>query len=125
MFAELMNLAMFTISSTLVLEFVLSKKRFDITAIVYDKRGRVLSIGKNSYVKTHPHMAFHAAHVGLPEKQFLHAEVHAIVKCRDLKKAHKIVVLRYDSEGNPKNAKPCPVCESAIRASGIKIVEHT
>lgn len=103
----------------------MTKKRFDITAIIYDKRGRVLSIGKNSYVKTHPHMAFHAASVGLPQKQFLHAEVHAIVRCKQLDKAHRIVVMRYDSEGQPKNAKPCPVCSSAIRASGITIVEHT
>ncbi len=103
----------------------MTKKRFDITAVIYDKRGRVLSIGKNSYVKTHPHQAFHAACVGLPDKQFLHAEVHAIVRCRKLEKAHRIVVMRYDSDGKAKNAKPCPVCESAIRAAGIKVVEHT
>lgn len=103
----------------------MSKKRFDITAIIYDKRGRVLSIGKNSYVKTHPHQAFHANAVGLPEKQFLHAEIHAIVRCKQLNKAHRIVVMRYDSDGNTKNATPCPVCESAIKAAGIKLVEHT
>lgn len=101
------------------------KKRFDLTAIIYDKRGKVLSIGKNSYCKTHPLQKKHTNDVGLSEKIYLHAEVHAIVKCRDLTKAHKIMITRYDSDGNPKNAKPCPVCVSAIEAAGIKVVYHT
>lgn len=103
----------------------MSKNRFDLTAIIYDKRGKVLSIGKNSYLKTHPLQYKHACMVGLPDKQFLHAEIHAIARCRQLDKAHKIVVMRFDKQGNPCNAQPCPVCRSAIHASGIKIVEHT
>lgn len=103
----------------------MSKARFEITAFIYDKRGRVLSIGKNSYVKTHPKMKKHGAKVGLPDKQFLHAEVHAIIKCKNLDKAHKIMVFRFDSKGNPKMAKPCPVCQSAIEESGITLVEWT
>jgi tRNA(Arg) A34 adenosine deaminase TadA len=103
----------------------MSKARFDITAIIYDKRGRVLSIGKNSYIKTHPLQSKHCKRAGLPEKQFLHAEVHAIALCKRLHKAHRIVVYRFDLNGQPKTAKPCPVCESAIREAGIKIVEHT
>lgn len=103
----------------------MSKQRFDMTAIIYDKRGRALSVGKNSYVKTHPLQAKHACMVGLPDKQFLHAEIHAISRCKQLHRAHRIVVMRFDSVGKPKNAKPCPVCESAIKAAGIKIVEHT
>jgi tRNA(Arg) A34 adenosine deaminase TadA len=103
----------------------MTKSRFDLTAIIYDKRGKVLSIGKNSYVKTHPHQAWHAEKVGLPHKQFLHAEIHAIVKCRNLEKAHKIVVMRFGKDGAAKSAKPYPVCLSAIEAAGIKIIEHT
>jgi deoxycytidylate deaminase len=103
----------------------MSKSRFDITAIIYDKRGKVLSIGKNSYVKTHPYQAKCAERVGLPYKQFLHAEIHAIVKCKQIDKAHRITVIRFDKQGNEMNAKPCPVCQSAIQATGIKIIEHT
>jgi len=103
----------------------MSKARFNITAIIYDKRGRVLSIGKNSYVKTHPLQYHHACKVGSPEKQFLHAEIHAIVKCKQMHKAHKISVMRVDAKGRPANAKPCKVCQSAIKAAGIKVVEHT
>lgn len=105
--------------------YKMTKKRFDITAIIYDRKGRVLSIGKNSYTKTHPYQAACAKKTGLPEKIFLHAEIHAIIKCQHLKRAHKIVVFRYDENGNPKNAQPCPVCAEAIRLSGIKNIEHT
>ena len=103
----------------------MSKARFEITAIIYDKRGRVLSIGKNSYVKTHPLQHLHSHKVGLPHKQFLHAEIHAITKCKNLDKAHKIVVMRFDKRGKPRLAKPCPVCQSAIHSAGIPVVEHT
>lgn len=63
--------------------------------------------------------------MGLPEKQFLHAEIHAISLCKKLNKAHKIVVMRFDKSGEAKLAKPCPVCQSAISAAGIKHIEHT
>ena len=97
----------------------------NITAIIYDKRGRVLSIGKNSYIKTHPLQAKYAHKVGLPEKKFLHAEIAAIVRCRDIDRAHRIEVLRIGRDGSLLLAKPCPVCQSAITAAGIKHIEHT
>jgi len=99
--------------------------RHVLSAVIYDKRGRVISVGQNSYVKTHPLQAKHANQVGLPDKQFLHAEIHAIVRCKDLTKAHRIFVSRWDSKGNPALAKPCPVCMSAIEAAGIEVIEHT
>ena len=99
------------------------KQQQDMTAIIYDRKGKVLSVGRNSYVKTHTLQAKHAEKVGLPDKQFLHAEVHAITKCRDLSKAHRIAVYRYGKSGQPLLAKPCPVCQSAIESVGIEIVE--
>ena len=102
-----------------------SKQRQYITAVIFDKRGRVLSVGQNSYIKTHPQMAYHGNRVGLPEKQYLHAEVHAITRCKDLSKAHRILVTRYDRAGNPAMAKPCRVCMSAIQAAGIPVIEWT
>lgn len=99
--------------------------RHVLSAVIYDKRGRVISVGQNSYVKTHPLQAKHAAEVGMPDKQYLHAEIHAIVRCKDLSKAHKIFVSRWDKKGKPALAKPCPVCMSAIEAAGIEVVEHT
>lgn len=97
----------------------------NITAIIFDKKGRVLSIGKNSYIKTHPTQARYARAVGLPEKQFLHAEIAAIIKCKSLDKAHRILVTRINKKGKPALAKPCPVCEVAIREAGIKEVDWT
>ena len=96
-----------------------------LTAVVYDRKGKVLSVGQNSYTKTHPRQAAIAAKVGLPEKKFVHAEFVAITKCRDLKKAHKIMITRYNRAGEPVNAKPCPICMELIRLSGIKEIEHT
>lgn len=100
-------------------------KRYQITAIIYDKRGRVLSVGQNSYVKTHPLQAHHARIAGEPHRYYLHAEVHAIARCQDLTKAHRIKIFRFLENGTPGNAKPCKVCESAITSAGIKVVEHT
>jgi len=96
-----------------------------LTAIIYDRRGKVLSIGQNSYIKNHPLQARHAKKVGKEEAIFLHAEVHAIVRCRDLSKAAKIFVSRWDKDGKAMLAKPCPVCMSAIKAAGIGKIEYT
>lgn len=101
------------------------KKKFDITAIIYDKRGSVLSIGKNSYVKTHTLQAKYANQVGEPHKVFLHAEIHAIVKCFNLDKAHKISIFRYSDAGQAVLAKPCKICLAAISKTNIRVIQHT
>ena len=103
----------------------MTTKKYDITAIIYDKRGNIMSIGKNSYVKTHPLQARYATQVGEPQKVFLHAEIDAIIKCKNLKRAHKIVVFRYFEDGTPAVAKPCKVCRQAIRKTPIQYIEHT
>lgn len=103
----------------------MTKKRFSVTAVIYDKRGMVLSVGSNSYVKTHPLQAYHARRAGEPEKVFLHAEIHAITRCDNLDKAHRIVVFRYMEDGSPADARPCKICQAAIKKAGIDIVEHT
>lgn len=100
------------------------RKKFSVTAVIYDKQGRVLSIGKNSYVKTHPMQAEYARRAGEPEKIYLHAEIAAIVKA-DLKKAHRLVVFRYLKDGSPAEAMPCKICQNAIKVAGIKYVDHT
>ncbi len=97
---------------------------FDLLATIYDKRGRILSTGKNSYVKTHPYQAKMSKKTGSPEKIFLHAEIAALVKCRN-GIPYKIKIERYDRNGNPKMAKPCPGCEHAIKLAKIKFIEYT
>ena len=100
-------------------------KQFHITAIIYDKRGRIISIGRNQYLKTHPLQKKYAEKVGLEKKIYLHAEVDAIIRCRDLKLARKILITRFNGTGEPMNATPCKICQEAIRVAGIKIIEHT
>lgn len=100
--------------------------KHNIKAIIYDKRGRILSVGENSYVKTHPIQAKSAKKCSLDEKIFLHAEISAIIKCKDLSKAHSIFVSRPNRQGGFSNAKPCPICMHAINTlTPIKVINHT
>jgi deoxycytidylate deaminase len=103
----------------------MKKEKQYLTAVIYDKRGRVLSIGKNNYTKSHPYQAECAAAVGLPEKIFLHAEIDAIIRCKDLTKAHSIHIFRTGKSGSYLLAKPCPACANAISKTPIKQVMHT
>jgi tRNA(Arg) A34 adenosine deaminase TadA len=99
-------------------------KKYNLTAIITDKRGNILSIGKNSYIKTHPMQAKFAKKNGKEGAIYLHAEIAAIVKCKDIKNAHKITVMRIEN-GIEKIAKPCNICMAAITSVGINYIEHT
>jgi deoxycytidylate deaminase len=101
----------------------MSRKQ-DITAIAYDKRGKILSVGKNSYVKTHPMQARFARWSGNSGRVFLHAEIAALIKARS-SRVHKLVIFRYDRHGKPALAKPCECCQAAIEHFGVKLVEYT
>lgn len=103
----------------------MSKQRQNIKSIVYDKSGRVLSIGQNSYVRTRRMQVYHAWKVGEPEKTMVHSEIDALSKVKDLTKAHRIVITRLLKNGRPALAKPCKVCQSAIEAAGIKVIEFS
>ena len=84
-----------------------------------------MSVGRNSYVKTHPLMAKMAGQCGEHHKIFLHAEVDALVKLKDWSRPHKMVITRFRRNGAPAMAKPCKVCQSVINLANIKEVEHT
>ena len=99
------------------------RKKYAITALAYDKRGRLLSIGKNSYVHTHPLQAFFAKKAGRPQAIYIHAELSALIKAR--KPVYKLVVMRFANDGSPRNAQPCAACQAAIKYFGVKKVEHT
>lgn len=99
-------------------------KRQELTAIAYDKRGRIISIGTNSYVLTHPLQARYARKSGSPDAVYIHAEIDAIVRARG-KPIHRIFVSRMDGNGNYVMAKPCKACQLAIKDFNIKYVEWT
>jgi deoxycytidylate deaminase len=98
---------------------------FDCTAIIYDKKGNILSIGKNSYVKTHPIQAHYAHLAQQPHRIFLHAEIDAIIKCRNIDKAHRMLITRIGNSGRYLPSYPCKVCQQAIKAVNIPQLEYT
>ena len=99
------------------------KHKHIVKATVYDKAGNIISVGFNSYLKTHPYQAMLAHKCHLPDKVYLHAEVAALVKARG--KGYKIKIERYSKQGKPLLAAPCPICSLAIDLSGIEVVEFT
>lgn len=102
-----------------------NRGQFNLTATLYDKRGRKLAVGKNSYCKTHPLQSKFAEEAGKPDAIFLHAEIDALRKCKDWAAIRKIVVERYDTQGNPRLAKPCKVCQHALDTIGVYEIEFT
>lgn len=101
-----------------------NKKRYRIVAKCYDKRGRLISKGENSYDTSHPIQAHFARLVGQKERIFLHAEIQAIIRARG-KVIQSIRVERYDSKGNERLALPCAICKRAIADAGIKEITYT
>jgi deoxycytidylate deaminase len=100
-------------------------KKHAISAIIYDKKGRPISHGQNSYTRTHPLMAKMAQLSGEPNRIYLHAEVAAIVRLKDSKRAHRMFISRFNAVGSPVRAAPCLSCQRLIKLIGIKYVEHT
>lgn len=100
------------------------RKKFQITAKAYDKRGTLIASAENNYKKSHPMMKYFAEKAGLPEKEYLHAEVRVLLMCKD-KVPYSIVVERYNADGSMGLAKPCPVCQIAIKAYGVEKVCYT
>jgi tRNA(Arg) A34 adenosine deaminase TadA len=93
-----------------------------IGCIITDKRGRPISFGVNKK-KTHPLQEHYAKQAMFPKKLYLHAEIAALVKCRD--QGHTIWVGRLLQNGTPALARPCPICLAAIKESGIKVIMYT
>jgi tRNA(Arg) A34 adenosine deaminase TadA len=104
----------------------MSKKRQTLRATIYDKRGKVLSVGENSYHKSHPKQAEFAKIAGREEAIYLHAEIAAIIKLKEkADDAYKIFIERYNTNGQPLLAKPCEICEIALEMAGITVIEYT
>jgi tRNA(Arg) A34 adenosine deaminase TadA len=95
-----------------------------IAAAVLDNKGTILSTGVNSYIKTHPLQAHYARKAGCSEKQWLHAEISALVKVKH-GKPNKIVVIRINRQGELRLAKPCDICMLAIKQAGINSIEFS
>ena len=101
-------------------------RKYNITAIIKDKHGHIISRASNSYVKTHPMQARLAENVGLEQKIYLHAEVLAILRAGNrIEKAKSMEIYRFDNDGRPKLAKPCPICMELIKTTPITEIIYT
>lgn len=98
-----------------------------ICAICTDKKGNILSIGTNSYTKTHPTQKKYAVKVQAHLKEFIHAEIKAllILDRYTLPKAYALYICRVLKDGSPGLAKPCKICAEAIKDYNIKEVYYT
>lgn len=101
------------------------RKKFSLCSTAYDKRGNILSVGINDYRKSNPWQKALSLQAGMSEHRIhLHSEVACLLKAKG-KKVHTLLVERYDTEGNPRLAFPCPSCQLAIKQAGVKKVLFT
>lgn len=70
-------------------------------------------------------MMFAAMKVGLPWKQFWHAEAKALHMVKNIEKIYKIIVVRVGANGKALNSKPCSICERLINDMKLKSVEYS
>lgn len=84
-------------------------------------KGRVLSIGFNQILKSHPLTRMFNEH------QTIHAEVSAIVrlKNKELLPHCTMVVYREGAIGNLALAKPCPTCRKILKFFKINKIAYT
>lgn len=101
------------------------KQQYKMAAVITDKQGNILSVGTNSYKKTHPLQAHYATLVGEYARTYRHAEIHAISRLPREAKPWAIYVSRMNRNGEFSMAKPCPICAAAIKDTGIKNVHFT
>jgi len=100
----------------------LSSVRQRIGCVITNKHGRIISKGHNM-MKTHPMQKRYAVKAGNEEAIYLHAEISALVKCRE--DPHTIYISRRMRNGSTGLAKPCPICQMAIEEAGIKNIVYT
>jgi deoxycytidylate deaminase len=94
-----------------------SPSRYKLGCVIVNKK-QIVALGFNDMAKTHPKVPL--------RHKTLHAELHALIgtSWRDTKGC-TAYVYREDRTGKKANAKPCPMCELALRQAGIKFVYYT
>lgn len=101
-----------------------------MSAILLDKKNRVISTGVNSYEITHP-LQFYAAmnaskkydNPSLSKKLYLHCEINCLIKAR--KPGHKLVICRVGGHGGKqlRNSFCCPICYLYITTNAPSVKE--
>lgn len=91
-----------------------------IGCVISDRKGNIISKGYNSSTKTHPIQYKYANGVNKPTKIFLHAEIKALIKLRERRKAINLCVVRIMKSKDVGMSKPCSICMEAIKDYKIK-----
>lgn len=103
----------------------MAKKRYEIIATAFDKKGRIIGAGVNCYTKSHPLMKIYAERAGESElKIYQHAELRAILDAGN-REVHSMLIQRFDRHGEPALAMPCPTCHEMLKDFGLKFVQYT
>lgn len=97
--------------------------RFKIGCAILDKKNNVLSIAANSYKKTHPKQKYYAKLAGFEDKQYLHAEIKALLALPSRSSPAKILIVRVNKHGKFLPVHPCPICSLALKEFGIYFIE--
>lgn len=59
------------------------------------------------------------------KKIYVHAEIDAIIKCKDIHHAYSIEIYRYSNHTNTYgSSKPCDICMSGIQNTPIKKITY-
>jgi deoxycytidylate deaminase len=94
-----------------------STSKFKLGCVIANKN-RIVCVGHNFMEKTHPKVP--------SIWKTLHAELHALIGTSSLDtKGCVAYVYRETKDGQLANAKPCPMCEAALRQAGVKKVYYT
>jgi deoxycytidylate deaminase len=97
-----------------------SSKKYWVIAASLDHHNNIISIGENSYQKTHPMQSRLSLKCGNRNREYLHAEIASLVKNRSI--VESIMVVRMTSTGLVRMARPCNICNLALREAGIKYI---
>ena len=105
------------------------RKKFLLKSTAFDKKGAVLAVAFNDYLKSSPIQKALSIRAGLSEhRTAVHSEVLCLVRAsrnHPSKRVHTLLIERYDAEGKPRLAAPCASCQLAIKDSKVQIVMYT
>ena len=96
----------------------------NICTCIYNRKGKIISTGINSFSKTHPLQEKFSC---TPHKIFLHAEIDAIVKAlrkNDELAGFRLAIARVCSDGSDAQAFPCDGCIDALASYGCDSVTY-
>ncbi len=101
------------------------RKRYNLVATCFDRKGKILGSGTNDYNRSHPLMKHFACKAGESDaKIWIHAELAAVLDS-GRKNIDSILVQRFHNNGNPANAMPCPTCQEMLKAFGVRLIKYT